>query len=333
MQASPEPDEQAAPDVSVVLPACGRVDLLDRCLDALMRQTFDGRRFEVLVVDDNPRHNTRQLVAVWRASAGGRGPALRYLPNTGTRSPTATRNLGWRNARAALIAFTEDDTVPSPNWLQQGVGAVGDNVDAVTGRVEMPTTGALTDFQREARRLDYAEFSTANCFCRKSVLDKLGGFDERFHSGWREDLHFRLLKAHANIARTEHALVIRPMRPAPWGDSVWQLRNLVFEALLYKNHPQLYRQKIRATPPWEDYSIVTALAVFLMGLGTANAAIGLGGAVAWGVPTALRCRRRLRGTSRALAHVAEMVVTSALIPPMAVFWRLAGAVRFRVRFA
>jgi hypothetical protein len=33
------------------------------------------------------------------------------------------------------------------------------------------------------------------------------------------------------------------------------------------------------------------------------------------------------------AHVAEMVVTSALLPPLAVFWRLAGAVRYRVRFA
>jgi len=33
------------------------------------------------------------------------------------------------------------------------------------------------------------------------------------------------------------------------------------------------------------------------------------------------------------AHVAEMVITSALLPPLAVFWRLAGAVRYRVRFA
>jgi hypothetical protein len=42
------------------------------------------------------------------------------------------------------------------------------------------------------------------------------------------------------------------------------------------------------------------------------------------------CARRLRGTSRAPGHVAEMVVTSALIPPLAVFWRVRGAVRFGV---
>jgi hypothetical protein len=42
--------------------------------------------------------------------------------------------------------------------------------------------------------------------------------------------------------------------------------------------------------------------------------------------------RRLRGTSRRPAHVAEVVVTSALIPPLAVYWRLHGAFVHRVRF-
>ena len=332
MQPTPEIPEQAAPDVSVVLPTDGRVDLLDRCLDALLRQTFDGRRFEVIVVDDYPRHNTRQLVAVWRASAGERGPSLRYLPNNGPHGPAAVRNLGWRNARAEVIAFTEDDGIPAPSWLKTGVDALGRNIDTVSGRVEMPPTATHTGY-RHARRLEHAELASASCFCRKSILEKIGGFDERFHSGWREDFHFRLLKAHASIGRAEHALVVRPMRPAPWGDSLWQLSSLAFDALLYKTHPKLYRQKIRATPAWDDQAIVAALAICLMGAATANAAVGLCGAVAWGVPTARLCQKRLRGTSRSPSHVAEMVVTSALLPPLAVFWRLAGAIRFRVRFA
>jgi len=41
---------------------------------------------------------------------------------------------------------------------------------------------------------------------------------------------------------------------------------------------------------------------------------------------------RLRGTSHAPGHIAEMAVTSALIPPLSVFWRLRGAVKFRVLF-
>jgi hypothetical protein len=45
------------------------------------------------------------------------------------------------------------------------------------------------------------------------------------------------------------------------------------------------------------------------------------------------CIRRLQGSASSVAHVADMVVTSALIPPLAVFWRLLGAVKYRVRFA
>jgi hypothetical protein len=40
----------------------------------------------------------------------------------------------------------------------------------------------------------------------------------------------------------------------------------------------------------------------------------------------------LHGTSRRPAHVAEVAVTSALIPPLAVYWRLRGAFVHRVQF-
>ena len=44
------------------------------------------------------------------------------------------------------------------------------------------------------------------------------------------------------------------------------------------------------------------------------------------------CARRLRGTSHAPSHVAEMAVTSAVIPLLSVYWRLRGAWRYRVLF-
>jgi hypothetical protein len=58
----------------------------------------------------------------------------------------------------------------------------------------------------------------------------------------------------------------------------------------------------------------------------------LAGAI-WIALTARLCMRRLSGTTKTPSHVAEMIVTSALIPPLAVFWRIAGAIRYRVRFA
>ena len=52
----------------------------------------------------------------------------------------------------------------------------------------------------------------------------------------------------------------------------------------------------------------------------------------WGALTIGFWLTRLRGTSHAPAHLVEMLVTSALIPPLSVFWRLRGALRYRALF-
>jgi GT2 family glycosyltransferase len=321
--------------VSVVVPTCGRLDLLDRCLDALTRQTLPATSYEVIIVDDEPNHNTLHLVAGWRARTLDRGPRLVYVSNAGPHGPAAARNRGWRIAQAPVIAFTDDDTVPSPAWLSSGLAAFADGVDAICGRIEMPVPATPTDYQRDARLLETAEFVTANCFCRKEILERLEGFDERFTSPWREDsdLHFRLLDMNARIAHAPEALVVHPVRPAPWGVSLLQIKKMTFDALLYKKHPRRYRQKIQPAPRWDYYAIVAALLAALAGVVAGAAPLAAVGAAAWLTLTVRLCARRLSGTAKTPSHVAEMIVTSALIPPLAVFWRVAGAIRYRVRFA
>lgn len=328
-------DADATITVSVVVPTCGRLDLLDRCLDALTRQTLPGSRYEVIIVDDEPNHNTLHLVAGWRARTLDRGPRLVYVSNAGPHGPAAARNRGWRVAQADIVAFTDDDTVPAPAWLSSGLAAFNEHVDALCGKIEMPLPAIPTDYQRDARLLESAEFVTANCFCRKGVLKKLDGFDERFTSPWREDsdLHFRLLKINAIIAHAPDALVVHPVRPAPWGVSLLQIKKVAFDALLYKKHPDLYRQQIQGTPRWDYYAVVAALLAIVAGSAENLTWLATLGGAAWLTLTIRLCARRLSGTAKTASHVAEMVVTSALIPPLAVFWRIAGAIRYRVRFA
>jgi GT2 family glycosyltransferase len=325
----------STPALSVVVPTCGRIKLLERCLAALLRQSLAGRHYEIIVVDDHPNVLTEELVSRSRAGIAGPGPALTYVANAGRHGPAAARNRGWRLARAPIVAFTDDDTVPTPGWLRHGLDAFGDGVDALCGRIEMPVPAAPTDYERDAQQLESAEFVTANCFCRKSVLTALDGFDERFLLAWREDsdLHFRLLAIGAHIARAPQAVVVHPLRAAPWGVSLLQVRKIAFDALLYKKHPRLYREKIRASPRWDYYAIVATIPLILSGAAMGSRLLAFGGAAAWSLLTLLLLRRRLRGTSRRPAHIAEMVLTSALIPPLAVFWRMAGAIRFRVPFA
>jgi GT2 family glycosyltransferase len=319
-------------EVSVVVPTRGRLDLLDRSLDALTRQDYPASAYEVIVVDDEPSRNTLQLLAGWRARTLDRGPRLVYVANDGAHGPAAARNRGWRNARAPIIAFTDDDTVPATGWLTHAMAAFDADTDVLCGRVETPAP-RRTDAGDESD--DASEFVAANCFCRRRVLETLDGFDERFRHGWREDndFHFRLLKMDARIGCAPAAVVVHPVRPAPWGASLLQLHRISFDALLYKKHPELYRKKIRRLPCWEDYAIVAALAAGIAGLAIGQEILAVTGWGAWLVLTAMLCIRRLRGNATSVAHVADMLVTSALIPPLAVFWRAIGAIKYRVRFA
>jgi glycosyltransferase involved in cell wall biosynthesis len=284
------------PQVSVVVPTCGRPALLARCLQALESQSLPRDQYEVIVCEDRRRDG-----------------------------PATARNQGWRRARAPIVAFTDDDCIPDREWLRRGLEALAGGVDAVCGRIVMPLSGEPTDYERDAQGLERAEFVTANCFVRKEVLERVGGFDERFRLAWREDsdLHFGLLAQGARIAREPRAIVVHPVRPANWGVSLRQQRKVMFDALLFKKYPRLYRERIRAAPRWDYYVIVASLLVTPFWPPTW---------LVWLLFTAAFCWRRLKGVSWAPLHVLEMMLTSIAIPPLAVFWRLVGAWRFKVAF-
>jgi glycosyltransferase involved in cell wall biosynthesis len=330
----------ASPRVSVVIPTFHRPELIVRCLEALVAQSLDAAAFEVIVVDDGRSADTQAAVRGMAA----RCPAhtIRYLRPTVGHGPAAARNAGWQAARAALIAFTDDDTVPDRDWLAHGEQALVDDVVAVAGRVCVPPPtpstardgDGPTDHELMTRGLERAEFITANAFVRRLALAEVGGFDERFERAWREDsdLQFRLLKEKGRIARCADAMVVHPVRRERWGVSLRQQKNVFYDALLFKKHPRLYRERILATPPWDYYAVVAlsiAAAVFsivgVIGSAVVSAAVALVliAALAW---------RRLRNTSRAPAHVVEMLVTSAAIPFLSVYWRLRGAIHFRVAY-
>ncbi|MGH8807272.1 MAG: glycosyltransferase family 2 protein [Noviherbaspirillum sp.] len=320
--------------VSIVVPTRNRPQLLSRCLGSLVSQRFDAAHFEIIIVDDGPDNATRDVVAGWTAHTAACGPRITYIPSMGPHGPAAARNHGWRAARGAIVAFTDDDTIARTDWLRNGVHAFGDEVHAVSGRVVMPLSATPTAHELQAKTIESAEFVTANCFCRKKVLEDLGGFDERFRFAWREDadLHFRLLDYHARIAYEPKAVMMHPVRPAAWGDSLVQLKKTQFDALLFKKHPARYRRRIRAQPRRDFYLTVGALLTMLVALAAGATGTALIAGLTWLFMTGRFCAQRLKSTSKSPGHIAEMVVTSILIPPLAVYWRAVGAVRFRVGF-
>lgn len=320
--------------VSVVIATYRRAALLKRCLLALCHQRMDARAFEIIVADDGCEPAIAALVAT--LAARYRAVAFRYTAVPATQGPAGARNAGARLARGEILAFTDDDTIPSPDWVCNGYLALAGAPGwcAAAGRVVVPTPARPTDHERDTAGLASAEFVTANCFVRRAAFERVGGFDERFTRAWREDsdLQFRLEGQVGPVGRATDAVVEHPVRPAEWGASARAQAKVFFDALLYKKHPLLYRQRIRRVPPWHYYAIVACAGVALVGVLAGAAQVAAVAAAGWALLTAAFCARRLRGASWRPRHVCEMVATSIVIPPLSLYWRLRGALAFRTGF-
>jgi GT2 family glycosyltransferase len=318
--------------ISVIVPTYRRAQLLARCLAALAAQTLAPADYEIIVVHDGrgPEQVRRVAAQAWRLCAA----RVRYFELPRRRGPAAARNFGWLRAHSEIVAFTDDDTVPDRAWLENSLAAFTANVDAGWGRLVMPLGTTPTDYELDAAALATAPFVTANCFCRRRVLEQLGGFDERFERAWREDsdLHFRLLESGARVARFDDALVVHPIRPAPWGVSLLQQKKIQFDALLYKKHRELYRRLVRKHARWDYYATVAALGTCAAAALSGMPSVALAAGGVWAALTARLCAARLARSAKTPSHVAEMLVTSIGIPLAAVFWRARGAIRFRVLF-
>ena len=321
--------------LSVVVVTQRRADLLCRCLDALFAQTLDPHAFEIIVVDDGRDADVEVVVDSFK---GRIGPVVRHVRPRHGSGPAAGRNAGWRAAYAKVIAFTAVDTVAAPDWLEQGERGLAPDLVALCGKVRVSTAsgtgGDSHGGERAAPARAATEFAAANAFVRRSALLTIGGFDERFQSAGGEDadLEFRLLRDTGSIGRSDAAVVEHPVRPERWHICLREQKSAFFDALLYKKHPELYRERILSAPPWDCYAIV-ALTLAAPALWAA----GVGGSAVVSLLLALvgvlrLTARRLRHTVRTPEHVVEGLVTSALIPFLAVYWRLRGALHFRVLF-
>ncbi len=318
--------------VSVVIPTFKRPLLLRKCIQALLDQTLDPSLYEIIVVEDGGSAETEELVLAYATRMSA--PRITYLLLGRKLGPAAARNLGWRSANADVIAFTDDDCIPERDWLARGLAHFAvPAVAGVSGRIIVPRSRRPTDYELNLSFLEHAEFATANCFYRRSALADVGGFDERFTAAWREDadLFFTLLRRGMLLLSAPDAIVIHPVRTGAWGVSIREQSKSVFNALLYKKHPALYRQRIKSPVLWYYYAIVVSGSLSLM-TRAAGSSLSLLFVVAWALFTSLLCLRRLRSTSRAPGHVLEMLVTSCVNPFLSLFWRISGAIRYAVFF-
>lgn len=310
--------------VSIVIPTVGRA-CLAALLERLRPQLLDPPvPVELIVVDD---------------SGSRRGPA-------------AARNAGWRAARYEWVAFLDDDVLPPPDWLATLVQDLRQppDVGGVQGRLTVPRPAgrAGTDWAASTAGLAHAWWATADMAYRRAALDRVGGFDERFPRAYREDadLAYRVTRLGYRLVlgarRTAH-----PVRPeSPWV-SLRSQRGNADDALLRRlwgpdwHHllavPMGRRHRHAVTVLLGCAALALAAArggAPTVGPGASGIAAGRPGiatlaALGWLAATGDFLVARLRAAPGAWREPVPLLVTSVLIPPLAVGHWLAGWYRHR----
>jgi glycosyltransferase involved in cell wall biosynthesis len=167
-----------APDVSVVVSTRDRASDVAELLAALPGQTLAPERFEVVVVNDGSTDGTQALLD--EATAGGK-IAVRAIHRQSSNGPAVGRDEGWRVARAPLIAFTDDDCVPDPEWLERGLEAASANPGTFVQGRTAPRPDQLDQLGPWSRTMDVAElgphFPATNLFYPRDLLEALNGWD------------------------------------------------------------------------------------------------------------------------------------------------------------
>jgi hypothetical protein len=292
-------------------------------LDTLARAEGPRPR-RILVVDDRG-DRTDPLEA-----AAGFTDEVKVLEGAGA-GPAAARNVGWRASDAAWVVFVDDDVVPTDTWLSELrtdlLGAPLDVV-AVQGRVTvpLPSDRRPTDWERNVAGLQKARWITADMAVRRSALEKVGGFDERFPRAFREDadLAIRLQEQGGKLA-VGRRQVLHPVRPAPWWVSLRLQAGNRDDAFMTALHgrrwlgadtPRGRRPRHLATTA----SGLAGLAALATGRRVAARA-ALGG---WLVGTGELAWARIAPGPRTPGEVAAMVATSIALPPVATWNWLVG---------
>jgi glucosyl-dolichyl phosphate glucuronosyltransferase len=204
-------------DISVIICTYNRCDLLKKSIESLLAQDCGPLRYELIIVDNNSSDRTKEVCQPFLSPGD---PPVRYIfePEQGV---SYARNRAISQAKAPILAFSDDDICVSRDWLASIKRAFDEHPEAagIGGKVlpkwqdEPPrwltrshwTPLALQDYGEAALPINAGHplcLITANLALRREVFERIGLFSPTLQRvkngiGSMEDheLHLRLWKA------------------------------------------------------------------------------------------------------------------------------------------
>ncbi len=173
--------------LSLVICTRSRASQLAESLRSLTRLRYPGS-WELVIVDNGSKDETQDVIKSYRESL-----VLKTViePQAGL---GRARNRGWAMSKGDIVAFTDDDCYPAGDFLSSIALCFEEHAQFgfIGGRILLhdPEDARLTIQEKPCQqKLRPGEFLPpglihgANFACRRTALESVGGFDERFGAG------------------------------------------------------------------------------------------------------------------------------------------------------
>ena len=218
--------------VSVVIPIYnGEKDLPD-LIECLRSQTYTLEQVEYLLVDNNSSDHSSSII---QAAAESKANTIRPLQENQIQSSYAARNAGIRAANSEIIAFTDADCRPQPQWLENLIQPFSDpNVGIVVGEVISLPGKSLLEKYADKQEILSQKYTLAHPFCpygqtanlaiRKQVFLEVGLFRSYLTTGGDADICWRILRETSYQFKFVEKAIVRHRHRSTWKDLQSQWR-------------------------------------------------------------------------------------------------------------
>jgi glycosyltransferase involved in cell wall biosynthesis len=192
--------------ISIIIPTYNEQNYIGLSIDSIIKQMSQAKLpYEIIVVDNLSTDNTAQIVAQYPVT---------YLACPIKGSPSATRNLGARQAKYDTFCFIDGDCLVIDNWLEQITNAFANpSVGAYGGPALSPQQGnwiekawAPTAIKPYLNRK--SALPGANFCIRVELFSALNGFDETLTTAEDDDLSKRIIASgYEVVADSNHPVI------------------------------------------------------------------------------------------------------------------------------
>lgn len=207
------------PQVSVVIPAYNEATYIDRLLEALSKQKFDG--FEVIVSDAQSKDGTKEVVDNFKNRLNIK------LVEAPPKGPAFGRNQGAQQAKGEwLLFFDADVDLDDPDFIRKLIdGAAKQKWSTSSGQLKVggkSLLGKIGHNQGYMNLMARTKHPIMQGYCmltRRDVFEKLNGFNENLHYG--EDNDFAMRSAPYGFGFVKNAYYI--VDPRRYEQEGWKL--------------------------------------------------------------------------------------------------------------